>query len=130
MFSYREYRRAPSLSIKTSFVVVEPASIPIKASPLYVFKSFLSTLSLLCLSLNSSKSFFDSNKAGRVEPDVNFAFLKFFNLVSNSFDVIFFDSIDEKAAPVATNKCAFSGIIILSSVSFNVSMNLALNSYK
>ena len=32
--AYKEYKRQPSLSIATSFVVVEPASIPIKQSPL------------------------------------------------------------------------------------------------
>ena len=50
--AYKEYKRFPSLSIKTSFVVVEPASIPKKQSPSYVLNSFLETLSLSCLSLN------------------------------------------------------------------------------
>ena len=34
LVGYKEYNKFPSLSIKTSFVVVEPASIPKKQSPL------------------------------------------------------------------------------------------------
>ena len=52
--SSNEYNRVPSLSITTSFVVVEPASIPIKQSPLKFFKVPFFTVSFSCLFLNSS----------------------------------------------------------------------------
>jgi len=56
------------LSINTNFVVVEPASIPTKQSPLYVSKSKVSTFALSCLSLNSlySTSFLNNGSIGFV----------------------------------------------------------------
>ena len=53
---YSEYNSLSSESVTTNLVVVEPASIPIKQSPLKFAKSPLGTLSLLCLDLNSSYS--------------------------------------------------------------------------
>jgi hypothetical protein len=53
LFSYKEYKRFPSPSIKTNLVVVDPASIPTKQFPENVFKSFSGTVVLSCLSLNS-----------------------------------------------------------------------------
>ena len=57
-------------------------------------------------------------------------FLKFSIFFSNSFGVIISEFIESNAAPLATNRCASSGIITSSSFKFNVYINLFLNSDK
>ena len=53
LLSYKEYNNSLSLFINTSFVVVEPASIPTKQSPLNSDRLCLGTLFLSCRFINS-----------------------------------------------------------------------------
>jgi len=125
---YEEYSNTPSLSVTTNFDVVEPASIPIKQSPLCSDKGFFSTLSFSCLALNSSYSTFVLNNGCNGCVVVSCDCLNTCILLFNFSTLIGIISFASRHAPFATNKCASSGTIVCSGVKFKVSTNLFLNS--
>ena len=101
---YEEYNNVPSLSITTNLEVVEPASSPIKQSPLCSDNGFFATLSFSCLFLNSSYSTFVVNNGFNGCVVVSFEDFKTCILLFNFSTLIGVISFASKHAPFATNK--------------------------
>ena len=128
MFLYIEYKRLPSLSISASFVVVDPASIPIKQSPEKSFKDFLLTFDVECLCLKASYSASIEKSGGKGFVVVSCEFFKTMILLFNFSTEIGFLFKESKAAPLATKRCASDGVIVSSGDTCSVSINLFLSS--
>ena len=104
MLPYKENSRLPSISINASFVVVEPASIPIKQSPSKSFSSRFFTVAFSCLCTNSlySVSFSNNGSSGLVV--VSCEFFKFSIFWVNSLFVNVSSFKESRAAPFATKR--------------------------
>ena len=121
----------PSVSVRTAFVVVEPASSPRNTGPFAVARSPVSAFSFEWRSLNSSSSSCEVKSGSNLWTSCISAPTRFFKLSRNSFIVgnfapceegseHFTERSAEYAAPLATKSWLLSGTIVCSGVSLSV----------
>ena len=118
------------MSITANFVVVEPASIPIKQSPSKFLSSRFFTVAFWCLLSKFLYSSSFSKRGSKGWVVLSCELRKLFILEANSSFEKGVSSKESKAAPFATRRWASSGIIVSSGVNFKVSINLCLSSDK